>query len=152
MEMHERIKLLRNGLKLTQEAFGNRLAVSRDMVNNLERGRVEIKDYVVKLICSEFSINEDWLRNGVEPMHLEPDTFSLDNFVKSHGATDFELEIIKTYFELDPKIRAAAVSHFRNRFTACTSEPKDLWSDCPDTPEELERQFPPVSKNNEGVG
>ena len=29
-----------------------------------ERGRVEIKEHILKLICSEFSANEDWLRTG----------------------------------------------------------------------------------------
>lgn len=152
MEMHERIKQLRGDMKLTQEAFGNRLAVSRDMVNNLERGRVDIKDHVVKLICSEFSVSEDWLRNGIEPKFIEPDTFSLDRFVKDRGMTDFELDIVKAYFELDPEIRNAVVSHFRNRLVACTAEPKDLWSDSPDTPEELERQFPPVPEKDKGIG
>ena len=61
LEMCERIKELRKNCKLTQEAFGNRLSITRDMVNNIERGRVEIKDHIVKLICSEFSVNEDWL-------------------------------------------------------------------------------------------
>ena len=38
MEMHERIKNLRkNHLKLTQEAFGERLGVSRSVINNIER-------------------------------------------------------------------------------------------------------------------
>lgn len=152
MEMHERIKFLRNDMRLTQEAFGNRLAVSRDMVNNLERGRVDIKEHIIKLICAEFSVNEDWLRSGSGSIFIEPDTFSLDTFVKNHGMTDFELDIVKAYFELDPEIRNAVVSHFRNRLIACTAEPEDLWSDSPDTSEELERQFPPVPKRDKGVG
>ena len=41
-------------------------------------------------------------------MYIQPDTFSLDDFVKSKGATGLELEIIKTYFELDPEIRRTA--------------------------------------------
>ena len=38
---------------------------------------------LLKLICKEFSVNEEWLMNGAEPMFIEPDTFSLDDFVRS---------------------------------------------------------------------
>lgn len=150
--MNERIRFLRDELDLSRAAFGERIGVSGDVVNNLERGRVEIKEHIIKLICAEFSVNEDWLRNGSGSIFIEPDTFSLDVFVKNHGMTDFELDIVKAYFELDPEIRNAVVSHFRNRLIACTAEPEDLWSDSPDTSEELERQFPPVPKRDKGVG
>jgi len=156
MEMHERIKELRkNYLKVSQEVFGERLGVSRSVINNIERNclaRPDQKLSLIKLMCKEFNVNEDWILNGTEPMFISPDTFSLDHFVKDRGMTDFELDIVKAYFELDPEIRSAVVSHFRNRLVACTVEPKDLWSDSPDTPEELERQFPPVSKKNKEVG
>lgn len=156
MEMHERIKDLRkNHLKVSQEVFGERLGVSRSVINNIERNclaRPDQKLSLIKLMCKEFNVNEDWILNGTEPMFISPDTFSLDHFVKDRGMTDFELDIVKAYFELDPEIRNAVVSHFRNRLIACTAEPEDLWSDCPNTPEELERQFPPVPNKNKGVG
>lgn len=52
--MNERIKLLRESLELSRAAFGKKLGISGDVVNNLERGRVEIKDDRIKLICSVF--------------------------------------------------------------------------------------------------
>lgn len=66
--MNERIKQLRIFFNLTQSAFGMRLGVSRDVINNLERGRVEIKEHIIKLICVEFSVNEEWLRTGTGEM------------------------------------------------------------------------------------
>lgn len=63
MEMYERIKDLRkNHLKLSQEAFGGRLGVSRSVINNIERNvlaRPDQKLSLIKLICKEFSVNED---------------------------------------------------------------------------------------------
>ncbi len=146
MEMYERIRDLRkNHLKLSQEAFGGRLGVSRSVINNIERNalaRPDQKLSLIKLICKEFSVNEDWLLNGNEPMFIEPDMFSLDNFVKQHGATELELQIVKTYFELDAETRKMLISHFSRSFASVISENPALT--VPDTTEELEADFPPV--------
>lgn len=122
MEMYERIKDLRkNHLKLSQEAFGGRLGVSRSVINNIERNalaRPDQKLSLYKLICSKFSVNEDWLFNGNEPMFVEPDTFSLDEFARQHGATDLEIQIVKTYFDLDADTRQLLLEHFRKSLAA----------------------------------
>ena len=59
--MNERIRLLREDKALSRAAFGEKLGVSGDVINNLERGRVEPKDHIIKLICAEYSVNEKWL-------------------------------------------------------------------------------------------
>lgn len=50
-------------------------------------------------------------------MYIQPPTFSLDQFVKEHGATGLELEVLKAYFELDPEIRRTVFDHFRARLS-----------------------------------
>lgn len=120
--LNDRIRQLRESLGLSQTAFGSRLGVSRDVVNNLERGRVEIKEHIVKLICSEYHISEEWLRTGSGPIYNEREAFSLDQFAREHGATQLELEIIKVYFELDPALRRAVMDHFRAHFAADPDE------------------------------
>lgn len=62
--MNKRIRELREILGMSRAAFGEMLGVSGDVINNMERGRIEIKDDRVKLICKVFEINEDWLRTG----------------------------------------------------------------------------------------
>lgn len=150
MELHERIKELRkNYLHMSQTDFGERLGVSRSVINNIERNvlaRPDQKLSLMKLICSEFNVNEEWLLNGTEPMFVQPDTFSLDDFVKSKGATDLELEIVKTYFELDPEIRRTAMEHFKRRLAAAVAADPALI--VPDSEEELEAQCPPVDAGN----
>ena len=150
MELHERIKELRkNYLHMSQTDFGERLGVSRSVINNIERNvlaRPDQKLSLMKLICSEFNVNEEWLLNGTEPMFVQPDTFSLDDFVKSKGATGLELEIVKTYFELDPEIRRTAMEHFKRRLAAAVVADPALI--VPDSEEELEAQCPPVDAGN----
>lgn len=150
MEIYERIRELRKKhLKMSMEVFGSHLGVSRDTINNIELNRLarpEQKMSLYKLICSEFNVNEEWLLNGTEPMFVQPDTFSLDDFVKSKGATGLELEIVKTYFELDPEIRKAAMEHFKRRLAAAVAADPALI--VPDSEEELEAQCPPVGSGN----
>lgn len=111
--MNERILLLRKSLGLSRASFGEKLGVSGDVINNLERGRVTPKDYIIKLICNTFNVREEWLLDGIAPMYKQADTFCLDEFIKDKNATSLELEIIKLYFELDPEIRKAAIEHFK---------------------------------------
>lgn len=141
--MNERIRMLREDKEMTRAAFGQRLGVSGDVINNLERGRVEIKDHIVKLICAEYGVNEEWLRDGKEPMYIEPETFNLDEFARARGASDLELKVVKAYFELDPDIRKMLIEHFKTELTDNNDHPK--------MPEELESQYP-VEEEGSGLG
>ena len=73
MEVYERIRILRKEvLKMSQEAFAERLGVSRSVIKNIELNalaRPDQKLSLYKLICSEFNISEEWLLNGTGDMY-----------------------------------------------------------------------------------
>lgn len=69
--MNERVKDVRKHFMLSQAEFGNRIGVSRDTVANIEGGRIDIKDLIVKAICREFSVSEEWLRTGTGDMFAD---------------------------------------------------------------------------------
>ena len=71
--MNKRIEEIRKSCGLSRVAFGSKLGVSGDVINNLERGRVEVKEHMIILICREFGVNEKWLRYGEGEM-LVPKT------------------------------------------------------------------------------
>lgn len=122
LELHERIRELRkNYLHMSQTAFGAKLGVSRSVINNIELNalaRPDQKLSLIKLMCKEFSVNEEWLLHGSMPMFVTPDTFSLDQYLKERGCTALEMEIVKAYFELDFDTRQKVFEHFRARLTA----------------------------------
>ena len=62
--MNERLKKLRKSLDLTQQAFADRIGISRGNIAAYEVGKNAISDAVISLICREFDINEEWLRDG----------------------------------------------------------------------------------------
>ena len=70
--INERIKIVRKHANLSQEDFGNRLSVTRNVIASYELARVEPTELFIKHLCREFSINEEWLRTGEGSMVLEP--------------------------------------------------------------------------------
>ena len=99
--MVQRLKKLRKEyLKLSQTEFGKQLGVSRDVIKNLELSCVEIKDYMVNLICQTFNVNEDWLRNGNEPIFIEKTDDILEQFLEEFELGDVAKDIIRSYIKL----------------------------------------------------
>ncbi|MEA4926510.1 MAG: helix-turn-helix transcriptional regulator [Syntrophomonadaceae bacterium] len=72
MLIGERIKKLREAVKLTQEAFAERLKVTKGFISNLEKGRVLPSDQLIHLMSYEFSSSEYWLLSGEGEMFLSP--------------------------------------------------------------------------------
>lgn len=142
--MQERIALLIEESGMTKTAFAQKLNITQPYVSKLLKTGSP-SDRLIEDICEKFEISEEWLRNGTEPMHIQPETFSLDEFVAQHNATDLEKEIIKTYFEIDPAIRRQILNHFKENLMGAGG--------APDSPEELEIMHPPVTgdeKTNAG--
>lgn len=62
--MRIRIKEIRLNRGFSQEEFGKRLGVTKSTISNIETGRFNLTDSMVKLICKEFNVDETWLRTG----------------------------------------------------------------------------------------
>jgi transcriptional regulator with XRE-family HTH domain len=61
--VRERLIQFRKHLKLSQQAFAERIGMSQSTYAPLEKSR-EIRDAYVKLICNVYCVNEQWLRYG----------------------------------------------------------------------------------------
>ncbi|MBC5707171.1 helix-turn-helix transcriptional regulator [Hungatella sp. L12] len=151
MNINERIRYFRKDvLKMNQRQFAASLGMAQTGVSGTERDGATVTDRFIKSICFAYNLSEVWLRDGIEPMYIQPPTFSLDKFIEERGGTDLEVEIVKTYFELDPEIRKAILSHFKEKFTP--SSYGSLYDSVPDTAEELEAQFQLVTDHDKEVG
>lgn len=62
--MKNRFKVIRETLGMSQREFGETLGVSRDVISNIEYGRVEPKDLIIQHVCEKYKVNEHWLRTG----------------------------------------------------------------------------------------
>lgn len=110
--INERIREVREYLKLSRNDFGERLGMSGDSINNLERGRVVIKDFIIKLISQEFNVDENWLRTGEGSMfilELDEDTVLVEQLLNEYDNPLFSeikslvFSIMKVYNQLDSK-------------------------------------------------
>lgn len=71
--MKERFKLIRKKEHLSQTEFGKVLGVSRDVIGNIEYGRVEPKTLLINHLCDVFNVNKNWLLTGIGEMYLIPE-------------------------------------------------------------------------------
>ena len=69
--MNERLKKLRKTLDLTQQEFADRIGSKRNTIAKYETDTNVPSAAVISLICREFNVNEEWLRNGTGEMFIE---------------------------------------------------------------------------------
>lgn len=65
MTQGERVKKLRKSLNLTLEKFGENLGVKRNAISQIETGRNALSNQMLKSICREYGVREEWLRDGI---------------------------------------------------------------------------------------
>lgn len=76
--MNERLKLLRKTLKLSQDAFAERIGMKGSSISLLESGGRNITEQVIKSICREFNVDYMWLTTGDGEMFIDND----DDFIE----------------------------------------------------------------------
>ena len=69
--LKDRIKKIRKELDLTQQKFADKLGVQRNTIAMYEMGRTLPSDAIMRSICREFNVNEDWLRTGQGEMFIK---------------------------------------------------------------------------------
>ena len=156
MEVYERIRFLRKDtLKMSQTAFGERLGVNRDVINNIERNRLakpEQKLSLLKLICKEFGISEEWLLNGTGDMYADDKT-EYDTLIDRvmTGQNEFAKSIFKTFALFDEADWEALQRMIEKYIDVSDAEdvPEEtpLYEDVPNASKEFEKQFPPVDSD-----
>ncbi|MBO5155305.1 MAG: helix-turn-helix transcriptional regulator [Eubacterium sp.] len=71
--MNERIRELRKYLGLTLEKFGEPIGVKKSTLSSMENGASGVTTQMIKSICREYNVNEEWLVNGTGEMFSEVD-------------------------------------------------------------------------------
>ena len=66
MSIAGRIREIRKSVssKMTQADFGKRIGVSREVITSYELSRVVPPEPTLRLICTEFNVDYDWLKYG----------------------------------------------------------------------------------------
>lgn len=104
--MKDRIKKLRKDLDLTQQEFADKVGVKRNTVAQYESGRNEPTAAVFSLICREFNVREEWLREGSGEMFNPAPSAALDVLAAEYGLSHGDYVLIEKFVNLKPEKRA----------------------------------------------
>jgi Predicted transcriptional regulator len=140
MDLNERIKMIRKMNCLSQDDFGKYLKITKASISRLESGINNPSEQTIALICSEFNINEHWLRTGEgsptkdlspteEVETLVRKVIDYNNRDEKNPFYDMIIDMMKTYHDLDPESQLVIQDYFKNLRLTIIS--KDL----PDTVE-----------------
>ncbi len=112
--------------------------------------RPDQKLSLYKLICSEFNISEEWLLNGTGEMYgsNEAEYSALIDRVMT-GKTNLQRTFSRLLRCLMKRTGKALQAMIAKYLTIADAEAVPDYEDIPDTPEELEKQFPPVEKRRQ---
>lgn len=102
MTLGERIKAVRESQpgKLSRRAFGEPLAVSQDVIANLEFDRVSTNEPLLKLISQTYRVDYRWLCTGEGDMTIAADTVeqAVGRFMA--GASEFQRSTFKALADM----------------------------------------------------
>ena len=100
-----RIREVRVANNLTQQAFADRIGISRGALANYEVDRNEPIDAVITLICREFGVNESWLRTEkgemLKPVNRDAEIAAFMGDIMRSETPDFRRRLISVLARLD---------------------------------------------------
>lgn len=108
--MEERLKILRKTLNLSQEEFSHRLNMGLSTWGMIEIGRRKLNDRHIKLICAEFRVNEEWLRNGTGEVFSD---LIYEDIMKEFQLDDIGKLLFQIYIEMLPEQKKAVSDKIR---------------------------------------
>lgn len=101
----DRVKMIRDSLKLSQEEFGSKIGITRASISNIEKGLRNMSEQTLKSICREFNVNFFWLRDGNGDMFMEAPETIVDELADEYKLSEVGKALVKFYVNLDPALR-----------------------------------------------
>jgi len=108
MSINERVREIRQTVNLTQTKFAEHIAISTSYFQGIECGAKKVNERTVRLISTEFGVDEHWLRTGEGSMFREEN----------------DIEVIKAtsiFKSLNPRFRKSALT-FLNELAELQNE------------------------------
>ncbi len=115
MNIGERIKELRKNLNLNQTEFGKRIGAKQTTIAGYENKIRTPSEAIIKSICREFNVREEWLRDGIAPMTNES-PISIDEYARQKNMTELEKSILMEYLDLDDLTRKKIMEMLKKVF------------------------------------
>ncbi|MBP2631439.1 MAG: Cro/Cl family transcriptional regulator [Firmicutes bacterium] len=116
--LNERIKRIRKHLGLNQKEFAEKLSITQSGVSWMEQPNKVVSDQSIRLICTLFNANEQWLRTGEGEMYIQTDTSLFAKLAKEYNLSSDMQKFLRAILDLDEVQREklmSFVSYFNSR-------------------------------------
>lgn len=108
--MNKRIRELRKSLELSQKEFADKIGLKQNAISYMEKDGSTVTEQNIKTICSQFSVNENWLRTGGGKMFLESEKKQREFFEVfdelSPALQDYLIKTAKDLLDTQSKMQA----------------------------------------------
>ncbi|MDR2375951.1 MAG: helix-turn-helix domain-containing protein [Treponema sp.] len=81
MSVNERIRAVRQAVKLSQVNFAKAIYISNGYLAEIELGNRRVNERHIQLVCSVFGVNKHWLQNGEGGMFDSASQLKLERVV-----------------------------------------------------------------------
>lgn len=102
--MNRRIALIRKESGLNQQAFAEKLGLSKNFISLVETGGRVPSDRTISDICREFAVNEHWLRTGegdmFRPVSRDAEITAFVSQTLSSAPDDFRRRLVSVLARL----------------------------------------------------
>ena len=115
MTINDRIKMIRVDKGYSQQKFADKIKLSANFINLIERGSRNPSERTLNDISAEFNVNLEWLKTGEGEMYDEESEDVVIKSLKSeYNLDDIDVEIIQTYIKMAPLERQVFKDFIKN--------------------------------------
>lgn len=116
MSINDRIKAIRTALKKTQIEFAKAIGLTQSTLSSIEKGDTIVSERNIILVCKEFGVNEEWLRNGNGEMFQSKGNLVELLNININKLDEMDRKIIIEYIKLNPKQREVIKGFIKSLF------------------------------------
>lgn len=134
-DIRDRIGKVRDHFEKSQEEFGSILGVTKSTISLLETKKRDPSDRLVRDVCREFGVNEEWIRTGEGDMFGEMDsadiTYNHFGYVMGNGTAQ-KKAVLSALVEMVYSVPDDKWDYIFNQFEGCLRDArkqKESWED-----------------------
>lgn len=122
--INNRVAELRKVLNLSMEKFGNKIGITRNSINAIEKGRNNPSEQTIMLICKAYNVSPLWIKEGIGDMFLDFPKTELDRIAQDYALDETDKLLIETFLESSESDRKA-IKNFLQTFAKKIEQKKD---------------------------
>lgn len=117
VKMSMRIREIREEQGMSQRAFAKEIGISGPSIANIETGSRNPSEQTIRMICSTFKINREWLEYGFEPKYKEEagdDWVALTEVMK--GASENKKKLMRILADMPDELLDKMLEYLEGKY------------------------------------